>query len=338
MEKTMKHFATALALSVSLLAGCATLQGPPDWISGTAAKYPAPQYLVGRGQAASGEEARDRARADLAKIFEVNVAVESEDVQAFRSGAGGKYEGHSARRITARTERVIEGIEIAETWQDPMTKNFHALAVLPRLKAGTTLRQEIARVDDATRLQLERARDAQDLLLKIAAAAHAVTLQSDRAALQKTLRVIDPVGVGSQPSVSIDRLRADLDALVKRVKLAPRVPAEAHSDLEPMFKGAVAAAGFLADTDATPDYALEANLALDDLGRQDGWYWQRGVLEVRLMETANNRVRGTKRWQIKSSSLTREGSVQRAFSQADVVLKKELRGALISFAAGQSSH
>ena len=33
-----------------------------------------------------------------------------------------------------------------------------------------------------------------------------------------------------------------------------------------------------------------------NLGRQDGWYWQRGILEVRLVETANNRVRGTKRW------------------------------------------
>src|SRR5687767_2572429 len=119
MEKAMKHLVPVIALCVSLLPGCASNPHAPDWVNGTPAKYASAQYLSGRGQAASGEEARDRARADLAKTFEVNVSVESEDVQAFRSGAGGQYEGRSARRIATRTDRVVEGMEIAETWQDP---------------------------------------------------------------------------------------------------------------------------------------------------------------------------------------------------------------------------
>ncbi len=331
----MKHLVTVFALSISLLTGCASIGGTPDWISGAPSRYSSSQYLIGRGQADSGEEARDRARADLAKTFEVSVAVESEDVQAFRSG---QYEGSSSRRITARTERVVEGIEIAETWKDPTSKTYHVLAVLPRLKAGTTLRQEIGRLDDATRQQLDRARDAQDLLLKIAAAAQAVSLQSDRAALQKTLRVVDPAGVGSETSVNLDKLRADLDALLKRVKLAPGVTPDATPGLEAIVKGALASAGLLADTSDKPEFMLEGSLALEDLGRRDGWYWQRGTLEVKLIEAATNRVRGSKRWPLKSSALTHEGAIQRALSQADAALKKELRSTVIGFAAGEGAN
>lgn len=335
----MKNLVTVIALSLLLFAGCASKPAVPDWVSGTAAKYPATQYLIGRGQAASGEEARDRARADLAKIFEVNIAVESEDVQAFRSAPGdkddrGQYEARSARRITTRTDRLVEGVEIAETWQDPATGNHHALAVLPRLKASMALRQEMERLDGATRLQLERAREAQDLLLKIAAAAHALVAQSERAAHQKTLRVVDAAGRAEDSSWNLERLRADLDGLLRRVKLAARVTVDSSNALEPVATGALAAAGFLADTGEKPEYVLETSLALDDLGLQDGWYWQRGTLELRLVESASNRVRGSKRWPIKTSALAREGAVKRALDQADAILKKELRATIIGFAAG----
>src|SRR5690349_104932 len=127
---------TFVLLTAGVLAGCATAASTPDWVSGPAAKYPAGQYLIGRGEAASGEDARDRARADLAKTFQVDVAVESEDVQAFRAAAGGgQYEGSSTRRVATRTEQLVEGVEIAETWRDPKSGTYHALAALPRQKA-----------------------------------------------------------------------------------------------------------------------------------------------------------------------------------------------------------
>jgi len=61
-------------------------------------------------------------------------------------------------------------------------------------------------------------------------------------------------------------------------------------------------------------------------------------LEVKLIETAGNRIRGTQRWPIKSSALTRDGAVQRALGEADTVLKKELRSTLIGFAVGASTN
>ena len=62
----------AMLAIAAALAGCAS-QPTPDWVAGDAREYPAHAYLVGRGQGPSGEEARDRARADLAKIFDAEV-------------------------------------------------------------------------------------------------------------------------------------------------------------------------------------------------------------------------------------------------------------------------
>ncbi len=119
----LSAFAT-FALMFSFLSGCASKPPvAPDWISGDSVKYSSAQYLMGRGQAVPQEEARDRARADLAKIFQVAVIAESEDVQKFKTDPAGpgQYESHASRSISTRTEQIIRGIQIAELWQDPVS-------------------------------------------------------------------------------------------------------------------------------------------------------------------------------------------------------------------------
>jgi len=65
----MKRWQWIVAVGFSLF-GCASAPSIPDWVNGKSAKYPDSQYLVGRGQAGAQEEARNRARTDLAKILE----------------------------------------------------------------------------------------------------------------------------------------------------------------------------------------------------------------------------------------------------------------------------
>ena len=113
-------FKTAIGmLSVAmmvLLSACATTKD-------NSSRYPASQYLIGRGAAADLDDAKDRARADLAKAFEVGISAESSDLQTFeRVTAGNNGEGTSkgqlkiSRNIQTRTDRVISGIEIADLW------------------------------------------------------------------------------------------------------------------------------------------------------------------------------------------------------------------------------
>ncbi|MDH4284257.1 MAG: LPP20 family lipoprotein [Gallionellaceae bacterium] len=324
-----------LAFAFLLLAGCAAKPpAVPDWISGESAQYNKSQYLIGRGQAAIQEDAKDRARADLSKIFQVSVAAESEDVQKFKTGqtGQGEYAGESSRRITTRTSQIIRGIQIVELWQDPLTKTHHALAILPRLQTAASLRQQIGQLDEAASNHIEQSRKNTDLFLKISAANLAIESLQERESLQKSLQVVDPTGRGAEAQWSSAKLGSDLDELLKRVSIAPRITVDSNPALAEIVAGALAKAGFMIEAGPSPEFTLEARLGLTDLGFQEGWYWQRGVLEVTLSEAATKRVRGTKRWNIKGNASDRENAVKRALGQADTVLKQELRPAIIEMA------
>ncbi|MBI5626421.1 MAG: hypothetical protein HY935_04375, partial [Nitrosomonadales bacterium] len=126
-----------------------------------------------------------------------------------------------------------------------------------------------------------------------------------------------------------------LDDLLKRVRIASQVAAGSTPGLAEVVSGALAKAGFMIETGQNPDFVLQARMELSDLGFQEGWYWQRGVLEITLSETATGRVRGTRRWTIKSNAPDRESTSKRALSQADSVLKQELRVAIIDMAGSR---
>jgi len=329
----MATLLTTLACA-SLIASCATAPAQPDWVNGTSSRYPNAQYLTGRGQAPSVDDARDRARADLAKIFEVGIAVTSEDIQTYRVGAQapGQYEAQATRNISTRTDQIVRGIQIAELWQDPVTTTQHALAVLQRLPAATSLRQEIESLDSATRTYLDQARASSDLFVKIGAASHALDSQLDRQAYQKSLKIVDVTGRGVEPEWSSAKLAADLADLLKRVRVATRVPAQAPPGFAAIVNGAVAAAGFLIETGDKPDFVLDADLSLQEPVLQEGWYWQRGTLEVRLTDAASNRVRGSQRWPIKTSARDKANSQSRTLDEADKLLKQDLRATIVGFA------
>jgi LPP20 lipoprotein len=335
-ERTMKPILVLFA--TLLLAGCAT--GPavqPDWVSGDSAAYKNTQYLLGRGEAYTQEDARDRARADLAKIFQVRVNISSEDVQKFKAAGTdtGQYESQASRRITTRTEQIVRGIQIAELWQDPVTKDFHALAILPRLQTAASLREQMAKLDDATGNDIEQSRNNTDLFLKIAAANRAVEAQRERGALQKSLQIVDVTGRGVEPQWNSAKLQSDLDALLKRISIAAQVTDDSTPGLQNIVSGALAKAGFMMATGQHADFILQARMNLQDLGLQEGWYWQRGALEITLTEAANGRVRGTRRWDIKSSATDHKNLIRRALDQADAILKQELGPAIIDMASGR---
>jgi hypothetical protein len=99
-----------------------------------------------------------------------------------------------------------------------------------------------------------------------------------------------------------------------------------------MVAGALAQAGFLLDTGDHPEFVVQAGMNLTDLGLKDGWYWQRGNLEITLYESVTNRVRGTRHWGIKGNAANKADAARRAMDQANAILKQELGTAIISMA------
>ncbi len=332
MGRTM-GFIVMLAAGLVGCAGGAPQR--PDWVSGNPAAYPADRFLVGRGQAPRAAVARDRARADLAKVFRVRVSEESRDLTSVEIGQTGRkdpdtrYRSEVARSLVAHTDAVLEGVEIASQWQDPDTGDHHALAVLDRLRAANALRRQLDALDETVRRQVAQARQGDDLAGRIRAARRAVTAAAEREGVARSLRVVSATGTVPEPPVALARLAADLDALLARVRVVPSVVRDDVGGLERVLSSAAAGAGLTVSSGNDPGaYALEGTLDATEFQDERGWHWVRGTLEVTVRRPDTRAVVTARRWPLKASALQPEEARRRLLARIDELLRAEILGVL----------
>jgi hypothetical protein len=342
----MKITATACVLIISLAAaGCATTRDAerPDWIMNDTAQYSSERYLLGRGQADTLDGAKDRARADLAKTFSVNIVTKSSDVQRFQSGMDSpqaaspqpSLQQDISQEITTSTDQLLRGVTVAETWQDPATKSFYALATLSRIDASRTLRRQLADIDTRVQAEVQAARESGDLLQRIDHASRAVRTHAMRDGLGLQLAVIDRGGRADTSPYNTAELEADLAQLLGRVNIVvgPRRD-EPGQDAHDLLSAAVTTAGFQQDASRPADYSLTGGLLLDPPKLLQGVYWVTGSLQMTLRDPEGVRVRGSKRWPVKGgSSVDGNLAERKARDQAQTLLNGELNAALVEFSS-----
>lgn len=321
----MKH---VIALSsILLLVGCASTPEEPEWLDGESAEYPATRYLIGLGQADSAGIARDRARADLAKVFQVRVDEQLSDrTTAERTGGEQTAESHIERRLSVHTDQVLSGITVPAVWRDDSGRH-HALAVYDRLKAAEKLRAETRSLDGLVEREIARAREERDLLARIGAATRAADAQRTREQLQDVLRVVEASGVSVPSRYDSARLDSDARALASRVSFNVTVGPDPTTRLASLIEGSVAQAGFSTKHEAQADYRLRGALYVDDL-EADGWHWARGTLSLTLLGQ-DGAVRGSWEWPLKASGRQPELARQRLVQETDRTLREHLQQAIL---------
>lgn len=307
----------------------------PDWILGQSAQYPQSRYLLGHGQADTLAVARDRARADLAKTFMVKVNEQSKDTASFSQAANGAPKNASkvSRDLAVQTSELLHGVTIAETWQDPQTHGYYALAALPRAQAAAALRAQIADLDVSTRAWISQAQASSDLLTKISAATHAIDAQSERAELQSQLQVVDVTGRGVPAPWSLGKLAADQAALLARLKINVTADGEHAAELRKLLAGALANAGFTVGDGG--DYTMNAHLDYMTLPPRDGWYWITGALQVSL--DGGGHAHGVRRWQLKVSGTDPALAQQRLMDAVEEQLTLDIGTTVLDFAGGKTT-
>ena len=326
-----RFFVLALALFSTTIA----LAGQPKWVSDSSLEYPNAMYLVGRGVGSTAQEAQNRARGDLASIFEVRIEVVNQNsTTVAQSGKNEQVDRLSSQQVSAKTDKVISGINIAEGWRDPVTQDFHALAVLPRAQASASLREELTKIDEGLTQQMQAAKSTDDPLLKIGALSQALQASINREGFQATLKVIDPSGRGVQAPVSQVSVQKQIDDTLKKIRIAAHIVEDADTrEFASLIKGGLAAAGFLASSKENADLLLESKLTMTDMGHIDGWNWMRATVEVSLIEKSSGRVRGSKTWPVKASAKNAKTARSRTLIEIEKLLKEELRLAVVEFAA-----
>lgn len=311
----------------------------PSWVTGDSAKYSSDEYLIGRGVGSTQEEASNRARGELATIFEVRIEVVNENsISVKQSGKKEQVDKVSTQQVSAKTDKVIIGISIPETWLDTATQDYHALAVLRRSQASASLREELSKIDEEVKQLAEAAKAEKDSLLRVAALSQALQASIKRDGFQASLKVVDPSGRGVQASVSQATMQQQLGDALREVRIASAHAAdESSAEFTKVVKGGLAAAGFLTTKPEDAELVLEGSLEMVDLGRRDGWYWERATLAVTLVEKDSGRVRGRKSWPVKASAQDPVTARSRAMLEIEKLFKQELRSTIIDFAVNPDS-
>ncbi len=310
----------------------------PDWISGESLHFTRLQYIMGRGEGESLAQAENQARANIAKIFEVIVQENSSDLQRFMYKTNAPADKTSSEikinlQATMQTNQIVSAIKIADVWHDTETGKHHALATLSRHKTESTLRREIKKLDSATAEYDEAAYANTEPLIKIGYASKAWAAQRQRAAIQKSMLVVDVTGRGLAPKWEAAKLEVDLDRLLKELHVTPHNNTfNKEIDMNQLLAGALAAAGLPTGDKRNPDLRLSGTLEITDLGERDGWSWARGALQIQLSSASNGEVRGTKNWNIQVAGLSTDAARRRVIEKAEYTLKKEMRNTLLEIA------
>lgn len=336
----MKINVTIVLLLSLLITACSfTSVDPdarPDWVNGQSKIYASSLYLSGQGSALTSDDAKDRARSDLAKQFEVALKESGQQSQTFTSEqANGEtlksLNQKISRQLLTYTSRTLQGVEIVDQWYDPKPGTHYALAVLSLNKTRQRLEQELNTLDQRSQQRLLQAEAEPALLARAALVQLAINPQQQRIVVQSSLQVVDPGGFGKPPKLSLAELVRSRDALLKKVRIHPLASGDMSNELLKVISGATAGAGFSINNNNF-DYQLKIQTLLDPVLEQDGWFWLRGTMEINLIDTAGNNI-GVQRWPLKVSSINIKRTQQRLLSETDKLLKEELRDVLLGFAA-----
>ena len=304
--------------------------GRPDWVERESAEWPREMYLLGVGSADERAVAEDRARAGVARIFTTHVssalAASTAESSVRKERTAAWTEQISVSEETrSTTDKVLEGVEIVQVWQDPQSHQFYALAALDRQQAAARLDARLESLETSAR-PLRAHLDAPERVTGLAAATRLLRLERDRRALDGELRIVAP----TRPS------RAVVEETAARELLArTSVGLTATGDDEGVVLDAVRSAlvnlGFAVQAEAAgSDLVGEATVALDKLGNRDGWYWSRVRVEVVLKDSASARVFLNLSESVRDASRIDRESSRRVLAKISERLRKEIPTAFLT--------
>lgn len=299
-------------------------QESPSWLYGESNQYPRKHYLFGVGEADTMANAKSRARAEIAKIFSVDIQSESKDSSYYESsshGEGGAVESLSvSQSIETNTEQRVQGIEVPEVWQDKNKQRYYALAILPRQKIATTLRNDIASLDSATETVFANARASTSLFQKVRLSSQAIALQGQRGRLADQLSVVALTGNTIVEKWPLQKLLADRADLLSRITVRTLADGLEKKKMKAVLDNVLANDGMRVSDSG--EYTIAITLKSTALEPKGAWYYNRASLTVSVIDNENSNL-GGHTWDYKVSATDAALSKLRVTEQAAAILNKE---------------
>lgn len=271
----------------------------PDWVDGVSAKFPRVKYMIGVGSADDRPTAESRARAELTRSFSVYVTSRTDVRESETVGQEGKsktstYSASVDDRIQSTSTKVLEGVEIADFWVDPDSKQCYALAVLDRSKAASALKDKIQGIDLQSVKWMVDVTAAADKITAVRAAMRLVSLQKERTALNGDLRILE--GNGAPNAVNEARANAAIASALGNLIVRVHMTGEGAEPVEAGIITALGSFGLAAkkgDAEVPADLAVSAQVTTEpyeNIGGDKRWQWMRSRAKVEAKDLATGRV------------------------------------------------
>jgi len=330
----MIYKASITLLLFLFTASAVSAAGEPNWVKNQSVTDDN-AFISATGAADSLEQAKNRALANLSKIFEARInasTVSQIDTQVNIENLKEKFTRKSqlSQNIHVQSDIVIKGAEISEIWHDEKLRLYHALAVLNRAHAKNNLYDEIMRIDAETRVLLARSDLDQDIFQSITSLDKAIQLQEQRLSLQQMLKIIDIHGLGDVSEWNLQELRIRQNEKLHQLTISAVVENDDEGQLRKILVAAMGNAGFPAVDNAS--VVLQADLNVNDLGLQQGWYWLRARLDLQLLK--NNTVIGSREFLFKVSALNHNDTKSRLMTLIRNRLNKDLHDTVLQLSSG----
>jgi hypothetical protein len=293
-----KILLSILALGLAATAGANPKNPKPDWVSGSSMEYPRDKYLVGVGSADDRGAAEDRARGEISRIFTSQVTVNSAssalESTAQKSGAKDEnsFSQSVAHSVETVSQKMLEGVEIPETWQDDASRVWYALAVLDKSKSLSAVTDKIADFDAQVKEWYAQMVQAADKLPKVKAGMKLLALFKARKGLESELRVLD--GKGMPNPVDEAAVRSLAAKAIAELDVAIDLTGARSREVETGIVKGLTGFGIQA-TAGAPSGALDVIITGEAEtspaeGTDQRWKWARSYVTVACKDGRTNKV------------------------------------------------
>jgi len=266
-----------------------TTGGPrPQWADGDSPDYPKASYITGVGSADDENAASERARGEVARVFNADVSVTSTASESESNASQGGRETHSysndvAQKVRTVSQKVLEGVDIVARWKDP-TGRYYALAVLPKAQGLLAVQEKSSEID-AEAAQYKTALSAStEPFARAKAAARLLALSKAQAGLASDSRVLG--GGPLQGVFDGAAVRADAAAALAALDVAVSVTGDGADAVQTAVVSGLNAAGLSAKSgDAKGDLTAAAQVSVQDQSSGDPrWKRSRASATVSLSD------------------------------------------------------
>lgn len=288
-----------LALTLALAAWAHAADPVPDWVNGSSRKYPREQYLVGVGMGDEPASAQDRARGEVSRVFSTVVNVNTSVMETEQNTASGKKTDTSfaqtiSQNVQTVSHKLLEGVEVVETWQDKKASRYYALAVLDRAKGLISVKDKMADFDTQAEQWKKQMEQASEKLAKVRAATKLMAILKAREDLNCELRVLDPGGKGSPGPINESMVRPQAAKILSDLEVYVDIKGDGAQDvLTGVVKG-LNSFGLEAQAGSAgpgADILVEGSIETKALpGDNSRWRWARSTVTVSLKDGKSGKI------------------------------------------------